>query len=199
MNKKLVALALVLMLTLTTASLALAFEPVAQNDLKVGFRFIGEATDGFSGAHYNGSVAMQKELGLLDNQVIYKFSTPEDAACEAAMRELIEDGCQIIFGNSFNYMDYMAELADEYPEIIFSHCSGFKSNDTNFNNYFGRIYQARYLSGIAAGLKTVTNKLGYVAAFPISEVVGGLDAFALGALERQPQCNRICQIHQFLV
>jgi basic membrane protein A and related proteins len=186
MSKKLVALALALMLALTATSFALAFAPVAQNDLKVGFVFIGEATDGYTGAHYKGSVAMQKELGLRDDQLVYKFNTTEDAACEAAMRELIEDGCQIIFGNSFNFMDYMAEMAVEYPNVIFSHCSGFKSNDTNFNNYFGRIYQARYLSGIAAGLKTTTNKIGFVAAFPISEVVGGLNAFALGAQSVNP-------------
>ncbi|OQB13873.1 MAG: Purine-binding protein precursor [Firmicutes bacterium ADurb.Bin193] len=162
----------------------------AKSDIKVGFIYIGSTSDkGYTYAHDQGAIYMQKELGLSDDQVIKKENVPEDGACEAAIKELIEAGCKIIFGTSFGYMNYMDELSKEYPDVIFSHCSGFKSNDTNFNNYFGRIYQARYLSGIAAGLKTKTNKIGYVGAYKIPEVVGGCDAFALGVQSVNPKAQ----------
>jgi basic membrane protein A len=164
-----------------------AFAPVAAQDLKVGMVLIGSQDDGFSGAHYNGLEGMKEALGLKDSQVLYKFNVPENAECDSALRELVDAGCQIIFGNSWGFMNYMEEMAEEYPNVIFSHCSGYKNNDVNFNNYFGRIYQARYLSGIAAGLKTVSNKIGYVAAWADNaEVNGGINAFALGVQSVNP-------------
>ena len=164
-----------------------AFAPVAKQDLKVGMVLIGSQDDGFSGAHYNGLEGMKEALGLEDSQVLYKFNVPENAECDAALRELVDAGCQIIFGNSWGFMNYMEEMAEEYPNVIFSHCSGYKNNGVNFNNYFGRIYQARYLAGIAAGLKTVSNKIGYVAAWAdYAEVNGGINAFALGVQSVNP-------------
>lgn len=186
--KKLLALLLCLMLTLGAVSAACAeFAPVAKENLKVGFVFIGDVSDkGYTYAHYQGLLEMQEALGLTDDQIIYKTNVAEDGACEDALRELVDAGCQIIFGNSYGYMNFMAELADEYPEVIFSHCSGYMSNDVNFNNYFGAIYQARYLAGIAAGLKTQSNKIGFVAAMQTPEVIGGFDAFALGVQSVNP-------------
>lgn len=186
--KKLVALVLCLMLALGCMSFASAeFAPVSKDELKVGFVFIGDVSDkGYTYAHGQGVEAMKAALGLSDEQVIIKTNVPEDGACENAIRELIEQGCQIIYGNSYGYMNYMEELAEEYPEVIFSHCSGYKSNDVNFNNYFGAIYQARYLSGIAAGMKTKSNKIGFVAAMQTPEVIGGFDAFALGVQSVNP-------------
>ena len=186
--KKVLAWVLCLMLTLGMVGAASAeFAPVAKEVVKVGFIFIGDVSDkGYTYAHYQGLLAMQEALGLTDDQIIIKTNVPEDSACDAAMLELIEAGCQIIFGNSYGYMNYMAEMAEEYPEVIFSHCSGYMSNDVNFNNYFGAIYQARYLSGIAAGMKTQTNKIGYVAAMQTPEVIGGFDAFALGVQSVNP-------------
>ena len=88
-------------------------------------------------------------------------------------------------------MDTCEALAEEFPDVIFSHGTGYKSNGVNFNNYFGRIYQARYLAGIAAGKKTQTNKIGYVAAMgqDNSEVTGGCNAFAMGAYSVNPDCE----------
>ena len=80
----------------------------------------------------------------------------------------------------------MEELASEYPDVVFEHASGYKMNDTNFGNYFGRIYQPCYLSGIAAGAITEANRIGYVAAFPIPEVIRGINAFTLGAQRVNP-------------
>ena len=171
------------------------FEPVAKEDLKVGVIHIGDPADGsgYSYAHDLGIVEMQKELGLEDNQIIRKNNIPDadPTKTEQAMRECIEEGCQVIYATSFNYMDTCEALAEEYPEVIFSHGTGYKSNNTNFNNYFGRIYQARYLSGIVAGMKTETNKIGYVAAMGAenSEVTGGADAFAIGVAEVNPDAQ----------
>ena len=136
---------------------------------------------------------MQQNLGLDDSQIIRKnnVSDTDATAIENAMRECIEEGCQVIFATSWGYMDICEALADEYPDVIFSHGTGYKSNGVNFNNYFGRIYQARYLTGIAAGLKTETNKIGYVAAMgkDNSEVTGGCNAFAMGAYSVNPDCE----------
>ena len=171
------------------------FEPVAKEDLKVGVIHIGDPADGsgYSYAHDLGIVEMQKELGLEDNQIIRKNNIPDadPTKTEQAMRECNEEGCQVIYATSFNYMDTCEALAEEYPDVIFSHGTGYKSNDTNFNNYFGRIYQARYLSGIVAGMKTETNKIGYVAAMGSenSEVTGGADAFAIGVAEVNPDAQ----------
>ena len=189
--KKLFAVLLALVLCASMAAVALAeFPPVAKDDLKVGFIYIGDVGDkGYTYAHHQGTLYMQEALGLRDDQIIIKTNIPEDAACENAIRECIQQGCQIIFGTSFGFMDYMEELAEEFPDIIFSHCSGYKSNDTNFNNYFGRIYQARFLTGLAAGLKTQSNKIGYVAAYSLPEVDGGLDAYALGIKTANPEAQ----------
>ena len=186
--KKVLAWVLCLMLTLGMVGAASAeFAPVSKDEIKVGFVYISDSSDmGYTYNHELGTKEMQEALGLTDDQIIIKTNVPEDSACDAAMLELIEAGCQIIFGNSYGYMNYMAEMAEEYPEVIFSHCSGYMSNDTNFNNYFGAIYQARYLSGIAAGMKTQTNKIGYVAAMQTPEVIGGFDAFALGVQSVNP-------------
>ena len=189
MFKKVWSLVLVLALAMFALPVAAesAFAPISAEDIKVGAVFIGPKDDGFSGAHYNGIEGMKEALGLKDEQILYKFNVAENSECETALRELVEAGCHIIFGNSWGYMDYMLEMADEYPEVVFSHCSGYKNNGVNFNNYFGRIYQARYLSGIAAGLRTESNLIGYVAAWPDNaEVNGGINAFALGVQSVNP-------------
>lgn len=170
-------------------------EKADNSDFKVGVIHIGDPADGagYSFAHDQGIVAMQAELGLSDDQIIRKnnVSDTDAVAIRTAMEECIEEGAKIIFGTSWGYMDTMEQLAAEYPEVYFSHGSGYKCNGSNFNNYFGRIYQARYLSGIAAGLKTESNKIGYVAAMDIdnSEVTGGINAFAMGVESVNPDAK----------
>ena len=162
------------------------FTAIAKEDIKVGVIHIGNPADGsgYTYAHDQGIVGMQEALGLEDSQIVRKnnVNDTDPTATETAILECIEEGCNIIFGTSWGYMDTMEALATEYPEVIFSHGTGYKSNGTNMNNYFGRIYQARYLSGIAAGLKTESNLIGYVAAMgqENSEVTGGINAFAMG-------------------
>lgn len=172
-----------------------AFPAIAKEDIKVGVIHIGNPADGsgYTYAHDQGIVGMQEKLGLEDSQIVRKnnVNDSDPTATETAILECIEEGCNIIFGTSWGYMDTMEALAAEYPDVIFSHGSGYKSNGANFNNYFGRIYQARYLTGIAAGLKTQSNLIGYVAAMgqDNSEVTGGLDAFALGVYSVNPDAK----------
>lgn len=162
---------------------------------KVGVIHIGNPADGagYSYAHDQGIIAMQQNLGLKDDQIVRKLNIgdTDSAATRIAIEECIEADCTLIFATSYGYMDTMDALAEEHPEVLFSHGSGYKFNDVNFNNYFGRIYQARYLSGIAAGLRTETNKIGYVAAQPVSnsEVTGGIDAFAKGVAAVNPDAQ----------
>lgn len=159
---------------------------ITKENIKVGVIHIGDPADGsgYSYTHDIGIVEMQNQMGLADEQIIRKnnINDTDPTAIETAIRECIEEGANIIFATSWGYMDTCEALAAEFPDVIFSHGTGYKSNGANFNNYFGRIYQARYLSGIVAGMKTKTNKIGYVAAMGSdnSEVTGGIDAFALG-------------------
>ena len=136
---------------------------------------------------------MQQNLGLSDDQIVRKINIPDsDAdATRKAIKECIDEGCNIIFTTSWGYMETTAQMAEEYPDVYFSHGTGYMSNGKNFNNYFGRIYQARYLSGIVAGMNTKTNMIGYVAAMGSdnSEVTGGIDAFALGIYSVNPDAK----------
>lgn len=168
---------------------------IPKEQIKIGILLISDSTitAGYTYTHDLGIQGMQNNLGLSDEQIVYKWNVPDtnQAAIKNALQECIDEGCNIIFATSFGYMETMAEMAEQYPDIYFSHASGHMSNGKNFNNYFGRIYQARYLSGIAAGLKTQSNKLGYVAAqgSDSSEVTGGIDAFAMGAYSVNPNAK----------
>ena len=156
-----------------------------KDDTKIGVLYLSDPAEG-SGYSYTqdlGIQGMQTNLGLSNDQIVRKVVDDADSeATRKAIEECIQDGCNIIFATSWGYMETMAQMAEEYPDVYFSHATGYMSNGKNFNNYFGRIYQARYLSGIVAGMKTESNKIGYVAAQDStnSEVTGGIDAFALG-------------------
>lgn len=168
---------------------------IAKEDIKVGVIHITDPAEGsgYTYTHDLGIQGMQKNLGLDDSQIVRKnnVSDSDATAIENAIRECIEEGCNVIFATSWGFMDTCEALAEEFPDVIISHGTGYKSNGVNFNNYFGRIYQARYLAGIAAGLKTESNKLGYVAAMgqDNSEVTGGINAFAMGAYSVNPDCE----------
>jgi basic membrane protein A len=192
-----IVLALVMVLALATGCgpKKEAGGGTSKDDIKVGVIHISDPAEGsgYTYTHDQGIVAMQAALELSDDQIIRKNNIDDqDAnAIETAMLECIEEGCNIIFATSWGYRDTCEALAAEYPDVIFSHGSGDKSNGENFNNYFGRIYQARYLSGIAAGLKTKTNKVGYVAAWGSenAEVTGGCNAFAMGIAAVNPDAE----------
>ena len=158
-------------------------------DFKVGAIYINSKNDtaGYTFAHHNGITTAMNALGMdVNSQLVIADEVPEDKEqVLAAVDTLVGEGANIIFGISFGYIDAMEEAAAEYPDVIFSHATGYKSNETNFNNYFGRAYQARYLAGIAAGLKSLelnNNNVGYVAAYgtEYAETASGINGFALG-------------------
>ena len=171
-----------------------------KEDFKVGAIYINSKNDtaGYTYAHHNGIVTAMKSLGMdVDKQLLIVDEVPEDSEqVKAAIDNLVGQGANIIFGISFGYIDAMEEKAAEYPEVVFSHATGYKSNTTNFNNYFGRAYQARYLAGIAAGLKSLqtgNNNVGYVAAFgtQYAETASGINGFALGVRAVNPNAQII--------
>lgn len=171
-----------------------AAQGIPKEDIKVGVLYISDPAEGsgYSYTHDLGIVGMQDNLGLSSDQIVRKIVDDSDAvATRKSIEECIDEGCNVIFTTSWGYMETTAEMAEEYPDIYFSHGTGYMSNGENFNNYFGRIYQARYLSGIVAGMNTKTNKIGYVAAQDInnSEVTGGIDAFAIGVEAVNPDAE----------
>ena len=177
-----------------TAETTAAAAGIAKEDIKVGVLYISDPAEGsgYSYTHDLGIQGMQENLGLSSDQIVRKIVDDSDAqATEASIRECIDEGCNVIFTTSWGYMETTAAMAEEYPEIYFSHGTGYMSNGKNFNNYFGRIYQARYLSGIVAGMNTKSNLIGYVAAQDSSnsEVTGGIDAFAIGVASVNPDAK----------
>lgn len=179
----------------TTAESTGLFPAVAKEDLKVGVVHITDPAEGtgYTYTHDLGIQGMQKNLGLDDSQIIRKNNVDDTGATKirTALEECVEEGCQIVFATSWGYMDYVEEIAEEYPDVLFAHGTGYKSNGKNFINYFGKINQARYLSGIAAGMKTTSNKIGYVAAQnnENGEVTSGIDAFAMGVESVNPDAK----------
>ena len=173
-------------------------ETVAASDFKVGAIYINSKNDtaGYTFAHHNGITTAMAELGLdAATQLVIVDEVPEDKEqVLSAIDTLVGEGANIIFGISFGYIDAMEEAAAEYPDVIFSHGTGYKCNETNFNNYFGRAYQARYLAGIAAGMKSLemgNNNVGYVAAYgtEYAETASGINGFALGVMAVNPDAT----------
>ena len=157
----------------------------SKDNIKVGFVYIGSILDeGYTQAHDKGRIAVEA-MGI---PCLYVEDVLENADCEKAIRDLIDQGCNVIYTNSFGFMDWTIKVAEDFPNVYFGHCSGYKRAD-NVTTYFGKIYQARYLSGIAAGYKTKVNKIGYVAAHPIPEVIRGINAFTLGVQSVNPEAT----------
>lgn len=143
---------------------------------KVGVVLNGSVNDrSWSQSHYEGLEETAKELNL---SMFYEENVTVETIPQV-VEKFIEDGCEIIIANSFEFGEYINQAALEHPEVYFFHATGV-GEAKNLTTYFGRIYQIRYLSGIVAGLQTQTNEIGYVAAFPISEVNRGINAFTLG-------------------
>ena len=188
--KKFVAFALVL---------AMAFALCActpnedKDDFKVGVILVGDENEGYTYAHMEGIEAARVACGLEKDQIIYKYNIGENEACHQAAVDLVEQGCKIVFANSFGHESFLIQAAKEYPDVLFCHATGqtaAKQTDLkNIFNYFTAIYEARYVSGVVAGMKlkelmdngTVTDPhVGYVGAYPYAEVVSGYTAFFLG-------------------
>ncbi len=154
--------------------------------LKVAVVYIGVPGDvGWTYQHDQGIAQLEAELGITVTRL---ENIPEGAEATTAFDKLAADGYNLIFGTSFGYMDPMLEVAAKYPAACLQHNTGYKTA-ANMGTFFGAAEEARYLSGIAAGAASKSGKLGYVAAFPIPEVVRGLNAFTLGAQSVNPKAT----------
>ncbi|MEA4884316.1 MAG: BMP family ABC transporter substrate-binding protein [Clostridia bacterium] len=159
----------------------------AEEKVKVGFMYIGPVGDaGWTLAHDEGRRYLEKALPWVET--VFVESVPETSESERIMTQMARQGCKVIFATSFGYMDYVQNVAKQFPKVYFEHCSGFKTAP-NVATYFGRIYEARFLSGMVAGKMTKSNILGYVAAFPIPEVVRGINAFTRGVRYVNPNAK----------
>ncbi|MCP3952929.1 MAG: BMP family ABC transporter substrate-binding protein, partial [Desulfobacterales bacterium] len=163
--------------------LGLAAQPAVAQDLKVGFIYVSPVGDaGWSYAHNKGRLAVEAMDGVTTSFV---ESVKEGPDSERVIQNMARKGYDVIFATSFGYMDPMLKVSAKFPKTVFMHCSGYKTGK-RMGNYFGRMYQARYLSGMVAGAMTKKNILGYAAAFPIPEVIRGINAFTLGAQSVNP-------------
>lgn len=159
---------------------------VTKNKTKVGVLLNGTKDDhSWSQSHYE---ALEKTAQTLNLDMHYEESVPLDDNCTRILEKFAEEGCQIVIANSFGYGEWVLEASKKHPEIHYFHATGIE-NAPNLSTYFGRIYQIRYLCGIVAGLQTQTNEIGYVAAFPISEVNRGINAFTRGVKSVNPDAN----------
>ncbi len=191
--KKIVALVLALVLCLTAAA-SLA-DGIAKEDIKLGIITLHDEQSTYDKNFIDSAKKAAENLGLTEDQVIIVSGIPESDECRQKALDLADEGCNIIFADSFGHEDFMIEAAKEYPNVTFAHATGTKAhteNQANFHNAFASIYEGRYLAGVAAGLKLNEIKaagnlkgevpmMGYVGAFTYAEVISGYTSFYLGA------------------
>ena len=174
--------------TAGTGLLSAAGVSLAQDPVKVGFIYVSPIGDaGWTFQHDTGRKQMEQALkGKVQSRFVE--SVPEGADAERVIREMAQSGHQIIFATSFGYMNYMERVSKQFPKVAFAHATGYKTGP-NFGIYNARFYEGRYLTGIVAGRMTKSNILGYVAAFPIPEVLQGINAFTRGARSVNPNAE----------
>lgn len=170
-------------------------EAAGLSDIKVGFIFLHDENSTYDKNFIDAANAAKTALGLTDAQVVFKTNIDESADCYEAAAELADDGCDLVFADSFGHEDFMIQAAEEFPDVVFCHATGTKAHTEdlpNFYNAFASIYEGRYLVGVAAGMKLnamiddgeITEdqaKIGYVGAYPYAEVKSGYTSFFLGA------------------
>lgn len=160
---------------------------VTRDTTKVGVILNGYKDDqSWSQSHYEGLQKTAEELNL---SIMCEEGATEETI-GSLIDELVAGGCKIVIANSFEFGTAVTLAAEKYPEVYFFHATGV-GKGKNVSTYFGRMYQIRYLSGLVAGLQTKTDEIGYVAAFPISEVNRGINAFALGVRKVNPDASVI--------
>jgi basic membrane protein A len=188
-------LAVALVLSLAACGGSSKEEAKSGSDFKVGLICLHDENSTYDNNFILALKEVQKELGLEDGQVFIKTNVDESSACYDAAAELVDEGCDIIFADSFGHESYMIQAAQEFPEVQFCHATGTKSQTQNLSNYhnaFAAIYEGRYLAGVAAGMKlnemidggkikAEEAVIGYVGAFDYAEVVSGMTSFFLGA------------------
>ena len=171
----------------TETTAAAGGEAASGEECKIAFVHVGPTADkGWSWAHDQGAQFVVANMPNVKTTTLESIAEGPDS--QRVFEDLAADGNQLIFGTSFGYMDPMLAAAENFPDVVFEHATGFKTS-ANMGNYFGAAEEARYLSGMAAGERTETNLIGYVAAFPIPEVLRGINAFTLGVREINPDAE----------
>ncbi len=177
------------------AEVALNIDYEVPADFKIGFICLHDENSTYDLNFLNAVDKIKEALKLTEEQVVVKTQIPEGNECYVAAKDLVGEGCKIIFANSFGHEDFMIQAAKEFPEVEFCHATGTKAHTeklANFHNAFASIYEGRYLAGVAAGLKmnemieagqftAEEAKMGYVGAYTYAEVISGYTSFYLGA------------------
>jgi len=167
----------------------------AEDEFKLGVILLHDEASTYDNNFIEAVKRAATELGLKDDQVIYRKNIPESNACYEAAADLVDEGCDVIFADSFGHETFLLKAAKEFPDVQFCHATGTMAHTEklpNFHNAFASIYEGRFLAGVAAGLKlnamieagTITAeeaKIGYVGAFTYAEVISGYTSFYLGA------------------
>ncbi len=181
-----------LVLTFVIALSCFAGCSKAEDKFIVGFIFLHDENSTYDKNFINAALAACEELGV---EYIMKKNIPESAECKEAAEDLVDEGCDLIFADSFNHEGFLIEVAKKYPDVQFCHATGTRAHTeglANFSNAFASIYEGRYLAGVAAGMKlnemiaagkftAEEAKMGYVGAYPYAEVKSGYTSFYLGA------------------
>jgi len=184
MNRFFTATAAALLATTLTAGVS-----NAQDKTKVGFVYVGPVGDlGWTYRHDIGRLAIEKEFG--DKvETTFLENVPEGAEAVKSITQLAETGHDIIFTTSFGFMDPTNEVAAQYPDVKFEHATGFKRETDNVSTFSARFYEGRVVQGMLAAKMTKTNKIGYIASFPIPEVVRGINAFQMEMAKHNPDAK----------
>ena len=166
-----------------------------KKEFKIGILCLHDEKSTYDKNFIDALYAAQKALGLKDSQVIVKTGIPESNVCYESAADLVDQGCNVIFADSFGHEEFIIKAAKEFPEVQFCHATGVKAkteNLANYHNAFASIYEGRYLAGVAAGLKmnemieagkftADEAKMGYIGAYTYAEVISGYTSFYLGA------------------
>jgi basic membrane protein A and related proteins len=160
----------------------------AADKVKIGFIFLGPIGDyGWTWAHNKGRLAVDEALG--DKvETVYVENVPEDASAIPVIRDLAQQGCKLIFTTSYGYMDQTIEVAKEFPDVMFEHCTGFKRAD-NVSTYNSKFHEGRAVLGTIAGKMSKSGTLGYLGSFKVPEVVLGVNSFCLSAQKQNPDAK----------
>ena len=180
---------------MASAALALGLTGAAFADghekTKVGFVYVGPVGDGgWTFQHHQGALAVKEKYGDAVN-IRWQESVPEGADAERVITQMAISGCDIIFTTSFGYMDATNAVAAKFPDVKFEHATGYKREHPNVSSYNGRFYEGRAVVGHIAGKMTQTNKIGYIASFPIPEVVMGINSYFLHAQKANPDVELV--------
>ena len=167
------------------STLGFATSSVANPHLTVGFVYIGPIGDhGWTYMHDKGRQAIEEEFGDMV-KTVYVENVKYGPDAERIIRQMAQEGVDVIFATSFGYMESMLKVAKEFPDVYFEHATGYKTAP-NMSVYSSRFYEGRYIQGVIAGTMSKAGKAGYIASFPIPEVIRGINSFYLGATSVNP-------------